>query len=254
MDLSTLIGIIAGFVLIITAMATGGGAGMFFNIPSLMITIGGMLAATLITFPLQDVIGVFAVVKKAFLHREEKPGSMIQLIVGFAETARREGILSLEQKAEAVDDDFLKNGIRLAVDGTEPELIRDIMRTELDYLMERHKLGQAIFEAMGAYAPAFGMIGTLIGLIQMLRSLEDPSSIGLGMATALITTFYGALAANLVFLPLAGKLKNRSSGEVLLKELSIEGILSIQSGDNPRIVESKLMSFVAPKLRETQKE
>ncbi|MHB9027365.1 MAG: motility protein A, partial [Candidatus Latescibacterota bacterium] len=164
-------------------------------------------------------------------------------------TARREGILSLEQAAMQVDDEFLKNGITLAVDGTEPEYIREIMTTEMDNIAERHKNGAAIMEAMGTYAPAFGMIGTLIGLVIMLRNMNDPSSIGAGMAVALITTFYGAVLANLVFMPIAGKLRLRSAHELLLKELCIQGIMAIQSGDNPRIVESKLKAFLSPSKR-----
>ena len=249
MDISTIAGIIAGFVLIISAMVAGGDITIFINVPSMFITLGGTISATFITYPLNDVLGVMNVVKNAFLHKEEKPDSLIRMVVSLAETARREGILSLEQRAEEIDNPFLQYVIRLAVDGTEPELIKDIMETEIDYIKDRHKFGAGILEAMGAYAPAFGMIGTLIGLVLMLNNLDDPSNIGGGMATALITTFYGSLFANLVFIPLAGKLKNRSKGEVMLKEIAVSGVLSIQSGDNPRIVESKLMSFIAPKLR-----
>ncbi|HHE46180.1 MAG TPA: motility protein A, partial [Bacteroidetes bacterium] len=162
---------------------------------------------------------------------------------------RREGILAIEMELETVDDDFLKSGIQYAVDGTEPEYIRAIMESELQSLDERHKLGQSIFLAMGTYAPALGMIGTLIGLIQMLSGLDDPSKIGEGMATALVTTLYGAMIANLFFLPVAGKLSNRSKEETLQKELILEGILSIQSGDNPRFVREKLLTFLPPAAR-----
>ena len=179
---------------------------------------------------------------------------IIETLVSFAETARREGILSLEQQAATLEDKFLKTGITLAVDGTEPEHIRDIMTTEIEYVAERHKTGAGIFEAMGMYAPAFGMIGTLIGLIAMLAKMSDPSSIGPNMAVALITTLYGAFAANLIFIPIAGKLRARSAGEILVRELSVEGIMSIQSGDNPRIVEDKLKAFVSPSLRKASGE
>jgi len=250
MDITTLLGIAFGVGMVLIAIFRGGGVAIFINIPSMMITVGGTIGATLINFPLPKVIGVMKIVKKAFLYKEPLSHETITMLVEFARIARRDGILALEEKASALNDIFLKKGIQLAVDGTAPETIRDILRIDLDVLESRHRLGQSIFNALGAYAPAFGMIGTLIGLIQMLRSLDDPSKIGQGMATALITTFYGALMANLIFLPIAGKLKVRSEEEILTKELIIEGIMAIQSGDNPRIVEEKLKSFVAPSLRE----
>ena len=157
--------------------------------------------------------------------------------------ARREGILALESHASEAEDEFLGKSIQLAIDGTAPELIRDILTTEVAFMEDRHNRGQSILIAMGTSAPAFGMIGTLIGLVQMLAGMEDPSSIGLGMAVALLTTLYGAVLANVFFLPTAGKLKVRTAGELLVKEITIEGILSIQSGDNPRILLEKLISF-----------
>ncbi len=249
MDLASIIGLAAGMTIMIVSILMGGSIFLFINIPSVLIVVGGTIASTLINYPLGDVIGVLRVVKKAFLHREENPTTVVQLLVKFAETARREGILSLEQQVAQVQDDFLRTGINLAVDGTEPEHIRDIMETEISYISERHKSGAGLFEAMAMYAPAFGMIGTLIGLVQMLANMSDPSTIGPSMAVALITTFYGAVMANLIFLPIAGKLKQRSASEVLTKELCVEGIMSIQSGDNPRIVEDKLKAFIAPTKR-----
>ncbi len=249
MDIASVGGLVAGVVFILIAIFNGGNLFLFINIPSMLIVGGGTISATLINYPLSEVISVLSVVKKAFLYRDNSPTEIIKTMVGFAETARREGILSLEQQATSIDDEFLKMGINLAVDGTEPEHIRDIMTTEVSYISERHRTGAGIFEAMGMYAPAFGMIGTLIGLINMLANMSDPSTIGPSMAVALITTLYGSFLANLVFLPIAGKLKARSAGEILVKELSIEGIMSIQSGDNPRIVESKLKAFISPAKR-----
>jgi len=249
MDITTLVGIIAGVGMVLIAIIRGGGLSIFINIPSIMITFGGMMGATLINFPLPRILGVMSIVKKAFLHREPPPDEIIKMLVEFATIARRDGVLALEERVAGVKDPFLRKGIQLSVDGTAPETIKDILRIDLDFLESRHSLGQSIFTAMGTYAPAFGMIGTLIGLIQMLRQMEDPSKIGQGMATALITTFYGALLANLICLPIAGKLKIRSEEEILSRELIVEGILSIQSGDNPRIVEEKLKAFVAPRLR-----
>ncbi|MFC1606764.1 motility protein A [Candidatus Latescibacterota bacterium] len=249
MDLATIIGLTACIGFIIFGILDGGSLMLFINIPSAMIVIGGTIGATLINYPLKEILGVTKVVRNAFLHKEETPHEIIDTLVSFAETARREGILSLEQQASSLDDDFLKNGINLAVDGTEPEYIKDIMETELVYLEERHKLGAGIFDAMALYAPAFGMIGTLIGLINMLAKMDDPSTIGASMSIALITTLYGSMVANMVCTPIAGKLKNRSATEVLMKQLSIEGIMAIQSGDNPRIVEGKLKAFLAPSMR-----
>ena len=250
MDFATLVGAVSGTVLVLVAIFMGGGLGMFFNVPSLMITVGGTIAATLINFPLAKVMGVFAVAKKAVLCKVLSPQEEIARMVDYATVARREGLLALEDKLADVEDPFLHKGIQLVIDGTAPETLRSILQTELDFLQNRHALGKSILDAMGAAAPAFGMIGTLIGLVQMLRNLDDPSQIGVGMSTALLTTFYGALMANLFFLPLAGKVDARSKEEVLMKEVMIEGIISIQSGDNPRLVAEKLKSFVAPNIRD----
>ena len=253
MDLASIIGLVAGLIFLLMGVLSGGSLILFINIPSVLIVLGGSISATFINYPLGEMIGAFKVAKKAFLHKEDSPLETITLLVKFAETARREGILSLEQMVSGVEDDFLRTGINLAVDGTEPEHIRDIMETEISYISERHKVGAGIFESMGLYGPAFGMIGTLIGLINMLANMDDPSTIGPSMAVALLTTFYGAGMANLVCLPIAGKLKERSAGEMLIKELCIEGIMSIQSGDNPRIVEDKLKAFISPTRRELTK-
>jgi len=249
MDLATVAGIILGFTLIVGAIMLDGGIVFFIDVESLMIVGGGTLAATLISFPLGKVLGVAKVLRNAFLSRTTSAMEAIRQLVQFAEKARRDGILSLETLVSEVDDEFLRSGIRLAVDGVEPDLIKDILNTELAFIEERHRTGQSIFITMGTAAPAFGMIGTLIGLVLMLQTLSDPSSIGPGMAMALLTTLYGALAANVVFLPIAEKLRNRTNEEILIKELTIEGIMSIQSGDNPRIVQQKLLAFLAPKAR-----
>ena len=247
MDIATVIGIIAGITLVLMAIISN--IVLFINFPSMLIVVGGTIGATLMNFPLGDVLGVLKTVKNAFLHKSKPPTDVIETIVGFATTARREGILALESRAEEADDPFLQKSVQLAVDGTAPELIKDILTTELAFLEERHSLGQGVFIAMGTFAPAFGMIGTLIGLIQMLSTMNDPSTIGAGMAVALLTTLYGAMIANMFCVPIAGKLKVRTRMEMLVKEVIIEGILSIQSGDNPRVVEQKLMAFVSPSMR-----
>jgi chemotaxis protein MotA len=174
---------------------------------------------------------------------------LIKQLVELAEVARRDGILALENMTEKVDDEFLVSGIQMAVDGTDPEVIRTVMETELENLIERHETSKGLLDAIGKYAPAFGMIGTLIGLVAMLSNMDDPSKIGSGMAAALLTTLYGALIANLAVLPMADKLALRSSEEVLAKSIIIQGVMSIQAGDNPRNVFSKLMTFVPPAQR-----
>lgn len=239
----------AGMGLVMISILMGGDAFIFWDSPSVVLVLGGTIATTLLNYPLSDVLSVMATVKNAFVHRQPSPESLIEKLVSFATIARREGILALESHSKNSGDEFLEKSIQLAIDGTSPELIKDILTTEIAFMEDRHSLGQAILVAMGTYAPAFGMIGTLIGLVQMLTSMEDPSQIGGGMATAILTTLYGAVMANVLFLPAAGKLKVRTAGELLGKEIVIEGILSIQSGDNPRVVEQKLKSFVSPAIR-----
>lgn len=251
MDIATIIGIVSALTLILLAMEN---PIMFLNVPSILIVVGGTTAATLVANPLSEVFGLFGVYMKAIKVTAQAPSELIEKIVGFAETARREGILALEQAVEEADDAFLSDGVRLAVDGTEPDLIADILETELSFIAARHKFGQDVFTRMGDTAPAFGMIGTLVGLVLMLQSMEDPSAIGPAMAVALLTTLYGAIMAQVLFLPVAAKLKTYSEQEILSKRMIIEGIMSIQQGDNPRIVEHKLAVFLAPSVRPTSSE
>lgn len=249
MDLATVIGLVSGFIFVIWGIFISGDIGSFLHAPSALIVLGGTLASTLVSYPIKSFLGTSKVVKNAFFHEETSPEDIIIEIIKLANVARKEGLLALEEFGEKVDDEFLRKGIMLIVDGTDPELVRNILETELVFLEERHGEGQSIFESMGAFAPAYGMLGTLIGLINMLKKLDDPSSIGPNMSVALITTFYGSFFANVVFLPMANKLKIRSKREVLIKELMVEGLLSIQAGENPRIIEEKLKTFVPPELR-----
>jgi chemotaxis protein MotA len=250
MDIATIIGLVAGIGILSTAILLGGEVSLFVDVPSILIVGGGTIASTLINYPLADVVSVFGTLRNAFFHKTTNTEELIKKLVQFATIARREGILALESHAGEANDEFLRKSVQLAIDGTAPELIKDILTTDLAFMEDRHALGQSVLNAMGTYAPAFGMIGTLVGLVQMLATLDDPSKIGAGMAVALLTTLYGALAANVFFLPCAGKLKIRTSMEILAKEVIIEGILSIQSGDNPRIVEEKLKAFISPAMRE----
>ncbi len=253
MDISTVLGLLLGVVFIIGGIITSGQIDSYIHIPSIIIVLGGTIASTLASFPLKNFLNTSKVIKKAFSYKETSPDEVIEEIISLANIARKEGLLALEEYAEELQDDFLQKGIMLIVDGTDPELVRNILETELTFLEERHMDGQSIFETMGTYAPAFGMIGTLIGLINMLKHLDDPSMIGPNMSVALVTTFYGSILANVVFLPLARKLKIRSKSEVLVKELTVEGLLSIQAGENPRIIEEKLKTFIPPEMRKNYK-
>lgn len=249
MDLSTIVGLILAWGLMASAILVSGSIMDFVDYPSMMITLGGAFSCMLINFPLPDVLNTFSVMKNAFFLKSISPLDTVSTLVSFAERARREGILSLEGSMDDIDDDFIRNGLRLAVDGVEPELIKDILQTELAFIEDRHKNGQSILSYLATIAPAMGMIGTLIGLVQMLKNLSDASSIGPSMAVAILTTLYGAWMANLIFTPIGNKLKARSSEEILIKEVAIEGVMSIQSGDNPRILEQKLLAFLAPSIR-----
>ncbi|MBN1345959.1 MAG: MotA/TolQ/ExbB proton channel family protein [Phycisphaerae bacterium] len=251
MDIATLIGLFAGSGLILWAIMSGSDISYFIDSGSVAIVVGGSVATSLISNPLKDFFGVAKVVKNAFFTRASDPKKLIEDLVGYAEVARRDGILSLENATKDIEDDFVVQGIQMAVDGTDPELIEQIMTSEVETLAERHSSGKALLDGVGKYAPAFGMIGTLIGLVAMLQNMDDPSKIGPGMAVALLTTLYGALMANLVALPLADKLGNRSQEEMLNKAIIIRGVMSIQSGDNPRIVEQKLKTFLPPALRKS---
>ena len=252
MDIATLTGILVAGGLVISAILLGGSGTWFINPPSMMIVIGGTMGATLLNYPLSEVLGVFGVVKNVLIQRSTETGHLVQMLVDFAKRARREGILSFESAIKEIEDPFLANGLQLAIDGMESNSIEEIMRTEIQFVEERHKLGAEIFDTMGTFAPAVGMLGTIIGLVQMLMQMKDPSEIGAPMAVALLTTFYGTLLANLLFLPISGKLRTRSKQEILEKQMVVEGIVAIQSGDNYRIVEQKLKAFLSPKYREAR--
>jgi chemotaxis protein MotA len=252
MDLATIIGMFIALGLVVFTILSGEGASTFLNLPSLAIVFGGTMGVVLICFPLKTVLGTLSVVKNAFFATEIDRKEIIKTLGELAKTARKEGLLALEDAKDAIDDDFYRNGLQLVVDGQEADTVEAILTNEIDYIQARHMIGAEVMGAAGTYAPAFGMIGTIIGLIQMLQSMEDPSSIGPAMAVALITTLYGALLANIVFLPLKMKLEQRSTAEVEVKTLLLEGLLSIHAGDNPRILVQKLSAFVSPGQREKE--
>jgi chemotaxis protein MotA len=244
MDIATVLGIVSAFGLVLSAIFMGGGLNIFVNVPSLLIVVGGTVGVTLIAYPLKDFLGVLKVVQKALFTKHISVDELIKRFAGFASKTRKEGILALESELKDVKDEFLKKGVQLSIDGLEPQEIRDILDTEIDYVRNRHQLGAEIFTTMGTYAPAMGMIGTLIGLVQMLQNMSDPSSIGPAMAVALLTTFYGSIMANICCMPVAGKLRARSKEEMMVKEMTIQGIISLSNGDNPRILEQKLLAFI----------
>jgi chemotaxis protein MotA len=252
MDIGTIGGIIGGFVLILLGILVGGVSPfLYWDAPSLLITIGGSFCALMVTHPVPRVLSAIKFFTIATRVPKVETERIIRILVEFSERARREGLLALEDNLQELDDEFMRKGIQLVVDGTDPEIIKNILYNELNQIQERHGDGIKLFEDWGKLAPAFGMIGTLIGLVAMLANLEDKSSIGTGMAVALITTLYGAVLANLIIIPVGSKLGDRNKVESLTKEIIIEGILSIQSGDNPRILLEKLIAFLPPVQRES---
>ena len=247
MDPATIIGILVATLLVVGAIATGASPGIFINPPAMLVVVGGTIGATLTRNPLGAVIKTFAVVMKAFMTKLPPPRALIEQVVEMARTARKDSLLSLE-KVE-IEDPFLAKGIQLCVDGLEPAQLRSILETDIVFTAARHKRGQDILDGIGAAAPAFGMIGTLIGLVQMLTSLNDPKSIGPAMAVAILTTLYGAMIANMFALPLADKLKVRSKEEVLNMTVCLEGIVGIVQGEHPASIDEKLKAFLDPKSR-----
>jgi chemotaxis protein MotA len=253
MDIGTIIGVVSGFLIIGTAVVSGGGWQIFIDIPALQIIGGGMVCSSMIHFSLGQVLGVFGVVKKTLVKKLTPPQDLIKQMVNYAVINRREGALALEQEMKKLKDPFMIKGIQMLVDGQEADNIRETLSTEIQYLRERHNNGKKILEWTGACGPAFGMVATLIGLVKMLQSMDDPTKIGESMAVALVATFYGAFAANLILLPLAGKLGLYSKEECILMEMVIEGVCSIAKGENPTVVREKMQLFVSPKVREQVK-
>jgi chemotaxis protein MotA len=254
MDLATIIGYLLGFAFLILGIGFSR-LPAFIDVPSILIVGGGTVGAVFISLPLERIKPIITVLRQALFHQAGSPNELIKRMVEFAEIARRDGILALENVTENIQDEFLVKGIQLAVDGTDPDLIENIMLTELDTMQERHMNGKKIFDLLTKYAPAWGMIGTLIGLIKMLaQGMEDPNALTAGMAVALITTMYGSICSNFLFGPIADKLQIRSDEEMLQKQIVMKGVMSIQQGDNPRIVDQKLRIFLPPAERGTDEE
>ncbi len=253
MELGTPVGLVVGFgALLVAAVLEGGEISSFLQGTAALIVFGGTFGATLVSFPLKRVALLPRLILEAFFEKSAlagAPAEIVERFVQLAQVARREGLLALEEEAGKVDDPFLKKGLLLVVDGIDAEVIETVLTTDIQALRERHEAGYGILEAMGGYAPTMGIIGTVMGLIHVLSSLEDPSQLGPAIAVAFVATLYGVSSANLLWLPLATKLKAKSKQEVFLRELALQGLLAIQAGDNPRIVREKLEAFLAPSHR-----
>lgn len=252
MDIASLVGLILGLVMVIFGIISSHANFMsYIDVPSVIITIGGSIAGVLASNKLPDFINGLKSFTLIFKNDVQDPGETIGRIIDLSNVARKEGLLALEEASNDIEDAFLKKGIMLVVDGTDPELVRGILETELTCLEGRHKKIIGFWEKWAELGPAWGMIGTLVGLVNMLNNMEDASTIGPAMAVALLTTLYGSLVANWICGPTASKMTVNNASEVMMKEVVIEGLLSIQAGENPRVIEEKLKSFLSPSVRET---
>ncbi len=250
MDLGSILGLVLGVACVIISIFIGDGELMsYWDPPSVFITVGGGICSTLINYRLRDVINVYKLCVHIFTDKKASPRETIDMLVKLSEKTRREGLLSIEPELEQMEDPFIRQSLQLVVDGIESETIKDFMDTEIDNLQARHGKGQAIFNMMGAIFPAWGMIGTLIGLINLLLKLDDPAQIGPSMSVALVTTFYGSVLSNFICIPMAGKLKLKSDEEVHRMEMIAEAVISIQAGENPKMLEQKLKIFLTPEQR-----
>ncbi len=252
MDLGTVVGLVLTLALLLGAMAMGVGVGAYIDIPSVLIVFGGTTGVLLVGFKMEQMKNISKIFMIAIKPPQDDVPELIKKMVDYSTKARRDGILALETDANNEENEFLKKGLSMAVDGNEPDTIRDLLEIDMDQTSERHKSNSQIFAQMGGFSGAMGMIGTLIGLVAMLLNMADPSAIGPSMAVALLTTMYGAMIGNIVGAPVANILEIRDSDEVLAKTLILEGIMAIQAGDNPRTLESKLLAFLQPKDRESQ--
>lgn len=250
MDIATLAGFaIAVGSLILGFTLDGGSLGALFQPTALIIIFGGTLGATMITVSLKQFMALGKYMRISMFHKPVDPLDVIEQLVELATIARREGILALDQRLDSFEDDFLRSGLQFIVDGVDPELVKSMMETELSYIEDRHEMAANIFETAGGFAPTMGIIGTVMGLVHVLGNLKDVQKLGPEIATAFTATLYGVASANVLWLPIANKLKRRNSEEILLREMMLEGVLSIQAGENPNILGQKLRAFLAPATR-----
>ena len=253
MDITSVAGFLLAIGLILGSIMMGNAPfSAFIDIPSFATVVGGAIAAGMMAFPLKSFLALPMVMKKAFLNKQDDLAEIIKQLVDLAETARRDGLLALESKMAEVNHPVIKAGLQMAIDGNDADSIESVMRTEMEAIAKRHKEGKSILDQLARFAPAYGMIGTLMGLIMMLSDMSDPSGIGAGMAVALITTLYGAIAANVAFQPFAEKLGLLSKYELNAMELVVRGVLAIQSGESPRALEQRLLTYLHPKKRPTK--
>ncbi len=252
MDLGTVIGLVLTLALLFGAMAMGVGLGPYIDIPSILIVFGGTTGVLMVGFKMEQIKAAAKVFKIAIKPPQIDLQETIKKMVEYSTKARKDGILALEEDANKEENEFLKKGLSMAVDGNEPDTIRELLEIDMEQASSRHKSNASLFDQIAGFAGAMGMIGTLIGLVAMLLNMSDPSAIGPAMAVALLTTMYGAMLGNIVGAPVANILLIRDSDEILLKTLIIEGIMSIQAGDNPRNLEAKLLAFLPPKDRVSQ--
>jgi len=251
MDLATIIGLILAWGAVLAALAIEGGKpGELFNVSAFVLVIGGTAGATIISVSLEQILAVPRVLRKALFAQGADMRAITRTVVEFAKKARKDGILALEPECNKIENKFLKKGMQLVIDGTPSELVREVLETEVVAMQERHKAGETVFATAGGFAPTLGIIGTVMGLINMLARLSDPGKMGPAIASAFIATLYGVALANLLFLPIGSKLKAKTTDEVVTYEMIIEGVLSIQAGETPRIVEMKMTAFLPPKLRD----
>jgi chemotaxis protein MotA len=251
MEISTILGLVVGLGAIFGGLAMDGGSiSELVSVSSVVIVVGGTIGASAVNFPMSTILSIPKLVAQSFRAYAIDPKETIDLMVNLADRARRDGLLTLEEAAQSIEDDFLRKGINLVVDGVDSATVSDILRTDQELASERHAAGIALLEAMGGYAPVMGMVGTVMGLVTALGNMNDPDQLGGAVAVAFLTTLYGALIANLFCLPIAGKLREKDEAELLLRRLTMEGVLAIQAGQSPRIVREKLSAFLPPSQRE----
>jgi len=250
-DLSSIIGLVLGFAMLLIAyVEEGGQLSALVQPTAAMIVFGGTIGAVMTSFTLNDLKQVGKLFQIVFKEKKYEVNELITILCSFAEKARREGLLSLERETANIDDEFLRQGIQLVVDGTDPALVRDILETQIEFTDQRHKIGADIFESAGGYSPTMGIIGTVLGLVMVLGNLTNPDELGPSIAVAFIATLYGVAFANLAWLPIGHKLKLKSKQERFMREIALEGVLSIQAGDNPGIVREKLRAFLSATIRQ----
>lgn len=251
---SAVAGLISGIILVVWSIDSSGDLSMFWDVPSVLITIGGSFAALVVSFPFKNIKSMPSMLKLLLVSPHDNREELLELLTSLARKSRKEGLLALEDDISQLDNEFLASGLQMVVDGVEPDSLKELMELKMDTMERRHRSGQSVFLKWGDLAPGFGMIGTLIGLVVMLVDLDDPSAIGVGMAVALTTTFYGSFLANMVFLPIASNLSEQTDEELFTNEMILDGILQIQAGTNPRLLEERLLAYLEPKQQKKIKD